>query len=88
MAEQDAPMCQTEAEAYEASRENAPATYEYLCKVAEMYEIPLRTKEDFRWFVLFNLLFSIDKKLNAMPDDVFYREMQRNIRTAAEMFLK
>ena len=48
----------------------------------------LQTKNDFRWFVLFNFVRSIDEKLNKSKEDVFLRRVQFNILEAAERFLK
>ena len=76
------------AEAASAAIEKCPVELESLQKISQMINYPLRTKEDFRWFVLFNILFSLARKIEPELDDYFSLEIQKRIHTTAEMFLQ
>ena len=48
----------------------------------------VQTREDFRWYVLFNHIRSIDAKLNPSKRHTFLRRIQDNILLAAERMLR
>jgi len=74
-------------EAWQKADEDSPVGRELLNDVKNMHEYPMRTKEDFRWFVLFNYVRSIDAKLNRSVESTFLQRIQENIRVSAEKYL-
>lgn len=76
------------AEAWKEANKTNPVSREFLHEINNMHNYPIRTKEDFRWFVLFNYIDSIDAKLNRGKENSFLRHIQRNIRISAEKYMK
>lgn len=77
----------THMDAWQKADENSPVSRELLKNLNDMTNYPLRTKEDFRWFVLFNHINSIDRKLNRSVESTFLQRIQENIRISAEKYL-
>lgn len=50
-----------------------------LKSIAVMFDFPLRTREDFRWYVLFNMVMAIDHKINNDPEHEKWRDDRRKI---------
>jgi len=75
------------AEAWQAANKEVPVSRETLNKVNNMHNYPLRTKDDFRWFVLFNYISAIDDKLNNGKENTYLQQIQKNIRISAEKYL-
>jgi hypothetical protein len=74
-------------EALKKADENSPVSRELLNRVSSMHNYPLRTKDDFRWFVLFNHINAIDAKLDKSKENTFLQRIQQNIRISAEKYL-
>jgi hypothetical protein len=70
-----------------AANRECPIGPELINDTRQMLSIPLRTKDDFRWFVLFNLLHALLWKLKPTTEDTFLYQAQDNIRTSAEKYL-
>jgi uncharacterized phage-associated protein len=77
----------THTEAWQEADKDSPVSRELLNDVKNMHNYPIRTKEDFRWFVLFNHVRSIDSKLNHSVESTFLQRIQENIRISAEKYL-
>ena len=70
-----------------AANSECPISPELIDETRQMLSIPLSTKDDFRWFVLFNLLNALLWKLKPTTEDTFLYQAQNNIRTSAEKYL-
>jgi hypothetical protein len=77
----------THAEAWQKANKESPVSRELLKEVGNMHNYPLRTKDDFRWFVLFNYINTIDAKLDRSKENSFLQRVQQNIRISAEKYL-
>ncbi len=58
-----------------------------LKRIAAMFNFSLRTREDFRWHVLFNMVMAIDRKINDGPENGKWRDKQEKILLAADRYL-
>lgn len=76
------------AEAFQEADKKYPPTPDLIRELQSDNNTPLETKEDVRFFVLFNMVRSIDEKLNNNTEDWFLRRVQQNILLAAEKYLK
>jgi|GEM_PF-4677607 len=76
------------ADAWEEANKANPVSRGLLHEINNMHNTPMQTKDDFRWFVLFNYIEAIDVKLNRGKQNSFLRHIQRNIRISAEKYLK
>ena len=76
------------AEAFKTADKEYPPTPDLIRELRDNNNTPLETKEDVRFFVLFNMVKSIDEKLNNTTEDWFLRRIQHNILLAAEKYLK
>ena len=75
-------------EAFQSADKKYPPTPDLIRELRNNSNTPLVTKEDVRFFILFNMLRSIDKKVNDSTEDWFLRRVQHNILLAAERYLK
>lgn len=78
----------THVEAWQAADKDSPIGIDLLNRVREMHNTPLETKEDFRFFVLFNHIRAIHRSLNRTVDDTFLQRIQDNILYSAEKHLE
>lgn len=75
-------------EVFREADKKYPPTLDIIRELQSNNNTPLETKEDVRFFVLFNMVRSIDEKLNDTTEDWFLRRIQHNILLAAEKYLK
>jgi len=67
--------------------ENHPVSPKTIQQIRNMCNQKFRTKDDFRWFVLFNVLFSLARQLQPGIDDAYLLQIQDNIRLSAELYM-
>lgn len=78
----------TNAEAIAAAIQKYPVSPDLLNNVRISHSDPIITRDDFRWFVLFNLLFSLSRHIENTPEDAYLNEIQNRILISANLFLK
>lgn len=75
-------------DAWHFADEEYPINVETLKKINLGENNPMLTKEDFRWFVLLNMLRSILYELNDSIERTYLQRIQDNILASAERYLK
>lgn len=77
----------THSDAWCAADVKWPDNFESLLKVHKSHNYDISTLEDFRWFVLFNIVRSIDRKVNKSKVDTYLQRIQENILDAAHKLI-
>jgi hypothetical protein len=74
-------------QAWQEADKAHPGNMKTLIDIHKMNNYDLSTLEDYRWFVLFNVVFAIDRKVNHSKQHTYLQRIQENILFAAHKFL-
>jgi len=78
----------THSEAWQAADKDWPIGVETLNKIHAMNTWPPKTKEDFRWYILFNIITVMMRELNNDIDTTHWMRIQHNIECSVNDYFK